>query len=139
FRPSTQTVTRDTLPLTQRYPAVALRSDPGESAPMSDSPDADATQFTSEQVRHLASLVRIELTETEVEEFRSELASILSHIDALSEVDTEGVPPTNNGADLLNVQDDDASEPAMPLEEVLANAPQREDDYFRVHAVLDQS
>lgn len=48
--------------------------------------EVDTTQFTSEQVRHLASLVRIELTESEVEEFRSELASILSHIDALSEL-----------------------------------------------------
>ena len=102
-------------------------------------PDAVDTQFTSEQVRHLASLVRIELTDSEVEEFRSELASILSHIDALAEIDTEGVPPTNNGADLLNVQDADASQPAMPRDQVLANAPQREDEYFRVHAVLDQS
>ena len=102
-------------------------------------PEADDTQFTSEQVRHLASLVRIELTETAGEEFRSELASILSHIDALSEIDTEGVPPTNNGADLLNIQDADASRPSMPREQILANAPQREDDYFRVHAVLDQS
>ncbi|MCY3922573.1 MAG: Asp-tRNA(Asn)/Glu-tRNA(Gln) amidotransferase subunit GatC [Chloroflexi bacterium] len=101
--------------------------------------EVDTTQFTSEQVRQLASLVRIELTESEVEEFRGELASILSHIDALSEIDTEGVPPTNNGADLLNVQDADVSQPAMPRDEVLANAPQREDDYFRVHAVLDQS
>lgn len=101
--------------------------------------EVDTTQFTSEQVRHLASLVRIELTESEVEEFRGELASILSHIDALSEIDTEGVPPTNNGADLLNVQDADVSQPAMARDEVLANAPQREDDYFRVHAVLDQS
>ena len=101
--------------------------------------EADTTQFTSEQVRHLASLVRIELTESEVEEFRSELASILSHIDALSEIDTRGVPPTNNGADLLNVQDSDASRPALPREAILANAPQREDDYFRVHLVLDQS
>ncbi len=102
-------------------------------------PDADATQFTSSQVRDLASLVRIELTDTEVEEFRVELASILSHIDALSEIDTEGVPPTNNGADLLNVEAEDESQPAMPREEILANAPQREDNYFRVHAVLDQS
>ncbi len=101
--------------------------------------DAESTQFTSDQVRHLASLVRIELTDTEVEEFRSELAGILSHIDALAEIDTEGVPPTNNGADLLNVEADDASRPSMSREEILANAPQREDDYFRVHAVLDQS
>ena len=101
--------------------------------------NAENTAFSSDQVRHLASLVRIELTDSEVEEFRSELAGILSHIDALSEIDTSGVPPTNNGADLLNVQDEDASRPAMPRDEILANAPQREEEYFRVHAVLDQS
>ena len=100
---------------------------------------SESTAFTSEQVRHLASLVRIGLTDDEVEEFRVELASILSHIDALSEIDTDGVPPTNNGADLLNVEAEDASGPAMSRESVLANAPQREDAYFRVHAVLDQS
>ena len=103
---------------------------------MSETPD---TQFSAEQVRHLASLVRIGMTDEEVEEFRTELGGILSHIQALTEIDTEGVPPTNNGADLLNVQDDDRSYPAMPIEEVLANAPQREANYFRVHAVLDQS
>ena len=100
---------------------------------------SDPTSFTSDQVRHLASLVRIELTDSEVEEFRTELASILSHIDALSEIDTTGVPPTNNGADLLNIQADDASRPSMAREAILANAPQREDEYFRVQAVLDQS
>ena len=100
---------------------------------------SDRTQFTSAQVRHLASLVRIELTDSEVEEFRSELASILSHIFSLSEIDTSGVPPTNNGADLLNIQDTDASRPSMEREQILANAPQREGEYFRVHAVLDQS
>ena len=99
----------------------------------------DETAFSSAQVRHLASLVRIELTDDEVEEFRSELASILAHIDALQSVDTAGVAPTNNGADLLNVQAPDASRPALPRETILANAPQREADYFRVHAVLDQS
>ncbi len=103
---------------------------------MSDSPP---DRFTSDQVRHLASLVRIELTDAEVEEFRTELASILSHIDALSEIDTTDVPPTNNGADLLNVQSDDAARPSLPRGQILANAPQREDAYFRVHAVLEQS
>ena len=101
--------------------------------------DTDSTQFTSAQVRHLASLVRIELTDSEVEEFRSELSSILSHIDALSEIDTAGIPPTNNGADLQNVEAEDASRPSLPRDQILANAPQREDEYFRVHAVLDQS
>lgn len=76
------------------------------------------------------------MTDREVEEFRHELAEILSHIQALASVDTEGVPPTNNGADLLNVQREDASRASMSVERVLANAPRREDDYFRVHAVL---
>lgn len=101
--------------------------------------DSDVTPFSSDQVRRLASLVRIELTPEEVDEFRSELASILSHIDALAAIDTADVPPTNNGADLLNVQAEDVSRPSMTREEMMANAPQREGDYFRVHAVLDQS
>lgn len=101
--------------------------------------NSEPNEFSAEQVRHLASLVRIELTPAEVEEFRTELASILSHIDALAEIDTVGVAPTNNGADLLNVQAVDSARPASPREEMLANAPQREDEYFRVHAVLDQS
>ncbi len=101
--------------------------------------DSDVTPFSSDQVRRLASLVRIELTSEEVDEFRSELASILSHIDALAAIDTADVPPTNNGADLLNVQAEDVSRPSMTREEMMANAPQREGDYFRVHAVLDQS
>ncbi len=101
--------------------------------------ESEPTTFSAEQVRHLASLVRIELTDAEVEEFRGELGSILSHIDALSEIDTADVEPTNNGADLINVQDEDASRPSMARDRVLANAPLREDVYFRVHAVLDQS
>ncbi len=114
-------------------------SDSGPTADTAADSAADDTSFTSAQVRHLASLVRIELTAEEVAEFRRELASILSHIDALAEIDTEGVPPTNNGADLLNVQAEDASRPALPREQILANAPQREAEYFRVHAVLDQT
>lgn len=103
------------------------------------SADDASEAFTAEQVRHLAMLARIGMTPQEVEGFRAELASILSHIQALAAVDTEGVPPTANGADLLNVQAEDAARPSLPVEAVLANAPQREADYFRVQAVLESS
>ena len=101
---------------------------------MSDAPDAE---FSAEQVRHLASLARIGMTDDEVDSFRRELGDILVHIGALQSVDTEGVPPTANGADLINVDAADESRPPLPREAVLANAPQREDAYFRVHAVLE--
>ena len=104
---------------------------------MSDSQPRADVAFSAAEVRHLASLARIGMTEAEVEAFRSELGAILSHVQALTAVDTAGVPPTNNGADLLNVQRVDASRPPLPVEAVLANAPQREADYFRVQAVLD--
>ena len=106
---------------------------------MSDSQASDVEAFSADQVRHLASLARIGMTPQEVEEFRAELAGILSHIQALAAVETEGVPPTANGADLLNVQAEDAARAPLPVAAVLANAPQREADYFRVQAVLEQS
>ena len=106
---------------------------------MSDSQASAAETFSADQVRHLATLSRVGMTPQEVEGFRAELASILSHIQALAAVDTEGVPPTANGADLLNVQAEDNARPSLPVEAVLANAPQREADYFRVQAVLDSS
>jgi len=101
---------------------------------MSDGPEAE---FSAEQVRHLASLARIGMTNEEVEAFRRELGDILVHIGALQAVDTDGVPPTANGADLINVDAADESRPPLPREAILANAPQREGAYFRVHAVLE--
>ena len=98
---------------------------------------ADAAEFSEEQVRHLAALARIGIGDGEAAALREELSRILEHIGALQSVDTEGVPPTANGADLINVDAEDAPRPPLPVEAVLANAPQREDDYFRVHAVLE--
>lgn len=98
---------------------------------------ADAAEFSEAQVRHLAALARIGISDGEATALRDELSRILEHIGALQSVDTEGVPPTANGADLINVDAEDAPRPPLPVEAVLANAPQREDDYFRVHAVLE--
>ena len=108
--------------------------------PPSDMTTSDAeppAALTIEDVRHLATLARLGMTDAELEKFRGELASIIGHCDVLQQVDTEGVEPTNNGADLLNVVAADEPRPSWPLQQVLANAPSRRDDLFRVRAVLE--
>ena len=104
---------------------------------MSD-PTADGSvEFAADEVRHLAALARLGMTDAEVEKFREELASILGHCQVLAGIDTAEVEPTANGADLLNVVAEDVSRPSLAVEDVMRNAPDREENYFRVRAVLE--
>jgi len=93
--------------------------------------------LTQDEVRHIARLARLGLSDEEVERFRDQLSTILDHFQGLNAFDTEGVPPTAQSFDLTNVERDDTSRPSAPREEVLANAPRKEGAYFRVRAVLD--
>lgn len=93
--------------------------------------------LTSDEVRRIARLARVALTEEEVERLRDQLSGILDHFSVLDEIDTEGVAPTTQTFEMTNVQREDVAEPSFPVDEVLANAPRREDNYFRVRAVLD--
>lgn len=93
--------------------------------------------LTSEEVRHIATLARVELSDAEVERYREQLSSILAHFETLNAIDTSDVPPTAQTLDLLNVEREDASRPSAPLSEVLRNAPRREGGYLRVRAVLE--
>jgi len=94
--------------------------------------------LSREEVQHLALLVRLGLSEEEMETFRHQLSQVLDHFRVLQELDTEDVPPTSHVLPLTNVMRDDVPAPSLPVEEVLANAPQREGDYFRVRAVLEE-
>jgi len=93
--------------------------------------------LTSDEVRHIAILARVELNDAEVERYREQLSSILAHFETLNAIDTNDVPPTAQTLDLVNVEREDASRPSAPLDEVLRNAPRREGDYLRVRAVLE--
>jgi len=93
--------------------------------------------LTSDEVRHVALLARVGLTPEELELYRSQLESILDYFQALQEVDTEGVPPTGHSVPLDTVLREDESQPSLSKEDILANAPRREEDYFRVRAVLE--
>lgn len=96
-----------------------------------------AMALTSDEVRRIATLARVHLSDDEVERMREQLSGILSHFETLNAIDTDDVPPTAQTLDLVNVQRADEPRESSPVDEVLANAPRREGDYLRVRAVLD--
>ena len=92
--------------------------------------------LTIADVEHVAALARLGLSDAEKERLRDQLSSILEHIDALSEVDTDSIPPTASVIPLSNVLRDDVAQPSLPRDLVLSNAPRQTDGFFEVDAVL---
>ncbi|MBI4233892.1 MAG: Asp-tRNA(Asn)/Glu-tRNA(Gln) amidotransferase subunit GatC [Chloroflexi bacterium] len=95
--------------------------------------------LSREEVLHVATLCRLALTEEEVERMRLQLSNILEQFEVLKELDTANVPPTAHSVALSNVLREDEPRPSLPKEEILANAPRREGDDFRVPIVLEES
>ena len=96
-----------------------------------------AGAITSEQVRHIALLGRLKLTDAEVERFTLELGAILGYIEQLTEVDVEGVEPTAHAVAVQNVFRGDEVRPSIGAEVAVSCAPQRQDTFFKVPKVLD--
>jgi aspartyl-tRNA(Asn)/glutamyl-tRNA(Gln) amidotransferase subunit C len=95
-------------------------------------------KLSREEVLHIARLARLGLTETEVNQLREQLSNILENFEVLQQVDTTDVPPTAQAIPLQNVtRQDDEVIPSLPPSQILANAPRREADFFRVRAVLE--
>ena len=94
-------------------------------------------KLTSDEVLHIARLARLGLTESDLNKFQGQLSNILENLEILQQVDTNNVPPTAQSIPLQNVLRDDEVAVSLPESEILANAPQREGDYFRVRAVLE--
>ena len=88
--------------------------------------------ITREQVLHVARLARLDLSEEEVARLQEQLSAILEAVSKVSELDLDDVPPTSHPLDLVNVLRPDEPRPSLPLDDVFANAPEREDDAFRV-------
>ncbi len=89
------------------------------------------------EVKHIALLCRLGLSEEEVERFQEQLSNILENFEILQQVDTSDVPPMSHVLPLENVFREDEAAPSLTQEEALANAPRREEEFFRVHAVLE--
>ena len=94
-------------------------------------------KLSREEVLHIARLARVALTEAEITRLSEQLSNLLEHFEVLQRVDTTGVPPTAQSVELQSVMREDAVAPSLPAEDVLANAPRREGDCFRVRAVLE--
>jgi aspartyl-tRNA(Asn)/glutamyl-tRNA(Gln) amidotransferase subunit C len=91
--------------------------------------------ISEDQVRHVARLSRLALTDEEVERFQAQLSAILEAVGKVGELDLEGVEPTSHPLDVVNVLSEDEPLPSLPLEDALRNAPDPEDGFFGVPAV----
>ncbi|HUG66084.1 MAG TPA: Asp-tRNA(Asn)/Glu-tRNA(Gln) amidotransferase subunit GatC [Gaiellaceae bacterium] len=91
--------------------------------------------ISRDEVLHVARLARLALTDEEVGRLTEELAAILDAVGVVAELDLADVPPTSHPLDLVNVWDEDEPRESLPLEDVFANAPDREGDHFRVPPV----
>ena len=93
-------------------------------------------ELSEEQVRNVAMLSRLELTDDEIRHFTKDLGSILGYVEQLNELDTSTVPPTSHSFHVENVFREDIVRKSLSNEEALANAPDHEDECFKVPAVL---
>jgi aspartyl-tRNA(Asn)/glutamyl-tRNA(Gln) amidotransferase subunit C len=96
------------------------------------------SKITPEDVRHVARLARLELSEAELERMRAEMDAILAYMDKLRSLDTTGVGPTSHAVPLRNVMRDDEPRPSFPRDDMLANAPDRAGDFFRVPRIIEE-
>jgi aspartyl-tRNA(Asn)/glutamyl-tRNA(Gln) amidotransferase subunit C len=87
-------------------------------------------------VKHIATLVRLGISEVEAEKFSGQFSSIIDYFNMLNEVDTDTVPPASDIVNAENVLREDVIQPSMSREEFLKNAPQSERGYIKVPTVL---
>lgn len=93
-------------------------------------------RLTLDEVRHVAELAKLSLTDDEVVQYAEQLSDILEYAERLQEVDTSHVPPTPYPLPLTNVLREDVSGVCLTNDEALANAPDSADGFFRVNAVF---
>ncbi len=94
------------------------------------------SKITSDDVRKVAKLARLEIHDDQVEIYTSQLEKILGYVAELEKIETENVPPTTRAVEVVNVVREDSVIASTIREELLAQAPQREGDFFRVPKIL---
>lgn len=95
--------------------------------------------LSTSEVEHVARLARLELSDEEKERFTHQLNDILQYVEKLKELNTEGVEPTAHAIPLQNIFREDQVRPSMDREAVLSNAPDREDVFFKVPQIMEES
>ena len=98
-----------------------------------------AKKIDEEQVRRVALLSRLELSDEEIAQFSGQLSDIVEYIEKLNELNTDNVEPLAHCLPVHNVLREDKPRPSLSNDQALANAPDREDEYFKVPKILDDS
>jgi aspartyl-tRNA(Asn)/glutamyl-tRNA(Gln) amidotransferase subunit C len=88
-------------------------------------------RITRDEVLHVARLARLELSDDDVTRFQEQLSDILEAVSKVSELDLSDVPPTAHPLEIANAWAEDVPRDCLPLDDVFANAPDRDGDYFR--------
>jgi aspartyl-tRNA(Asn)/glutamyl-tRNA(Gln) amidotransferase subunit C len=97
------------------------------------------TTLSRSDVEHVAHLARLGLSDEEVTRLAEQLSHILDQYTILAEVDTDDIAPSAQVIELENILRDDAVLPSLPVEAVLANAPERSGDHIVVPAILGET
>lgn len=87
-------------------------------------------------VRYVAKLARLALTDDEVERFGAQLGDLLEHVDALGKLDVSQVAATAQVVESRNVEREDVVRPSLDRDVVLEQAPQRQGGFFRVPRII---
>ncbi len=93
-------------------------------------------KISLDQVRHVAKLARLQLSDEQLRKFTDQLEPILQYVAKIAEVDVNGIEPMAHPLPLHNVLRDDVPQPALPLENVLQNAPDTDGPFFKVPKII---
>ena len=95
------------------------------------------TKITTDEVKHVAHLARLSITEQEAEKFADQLGSIITFAEQLNELDTTDIEPTTHVLDMKNIMREDISTGGLPREDVLKNAPDHQNGQIKVPTILE--
>ncbi len=94
-------------------------------------------KLSREDVLNIALLARLGLTEAEIDRLKEQLSDILENFEVLQQIDTTGIQPTAQSVALQNVVKEDEVGTSLTQSEILANAPRKEGEFFRIRSVLE--
>ena len=114
---------------------IGMRGAPQEDAV--GRPPVEVERISRGEVKHVAKLARLKITDPEADAYQKELNAVLQHFEALQELDTENVKPMSHVLEMKNVWREDEPRKSSRAESLMANAPEEESGYFKVPKILE--
>lgn len=97
----------------------------------------EMSRISADQVKHVAHLARLAITEEDVDMFTKQLDAMISFAEQLNELETENVEPTSHVLNMKNVLREDIPQQGLPQSEVLKNAPEHQDGQIKVPSIIE--